>query len=78
MNKSDLKKSIEEKELQLSQLKPHIDKSATCSDVYNKVLIEKAIYKKELEEMEKNRFVQKIKNFFPHKKVLICDYFKSK
>ena len=34
--------SIREKELQLSKLKEHIDKSEVCSDLYNKILVEKA------------------------------------
>ena len=40
--------SIREKELQLAKLKVHIDKSEVCSDLYNKMLLEKAILKKQL------------------------------
>ena len=46
IKKKDLKKSIEEKEKQLAKLKLHVDKSETCSSIYNKVVLEKAIMKK--------------------------------
>ena len=36
--------SIQEKETQLSKLREHIDKSEVCSDLYNKMLIEKAVW----------------------------------
>lgn len=73
----DLKNSIREKELQLAKLKAHVDKSNICSDLYNKVVLEKAILNKELQDIEKNSFTEKIKSFIPHKKTLICDYFKK-
>ena len=50
--KRELIKSIREKEVQLSKLKAHVDKSSVCSDLYNKVVLEKAILKKELEDVE--------------------------
>lgn len=68
---------IKEKEIQLAKLKEHIDKSTICSDLYNKVVLEKAILKKELEDSKKNKIVENIKNFLPRKKTLICDYFKK-
>jgi len=75
--KQELIKSIREKELQLAKLKEHVDKSSVCSDLYNKVVLEKAILKKELENLGKNKFVEGVKNFLPRKKTLICDYFKK-
>lgn len=75
--KRELIKSIKEKEIQLEKLKEHIDKSSVCSDLYNKVVLEKAILKKELENLDKNSFLDGIKNLIPRKKVLICDYFKK-
>ncbi len=75
--KRELIKSIKEKEIQLAKLKEHIDKSSVCSDLYNKVVLEKAILKKELENLDKNSFLDGIKNLIPRKKVLICDYFKK-
>jgi hypothetical protein len=76
--KERLIKSIREKEIQLAKLKAHTEKSTVCSDLYNKVVLEKAILKKELQNLDKNKFLDGIKNLLPHKKELICDYFKVK
>ncbi len=75
--KKELIKTIKEKEVQLSKLKAHIDKSSVCSELYNKVVLEKAILKKELEKLEQNSFVKRVKSLIPRKKTLICDYFKN-
>lgn len=75
--KKELIQSIKEKEIQLAKLKEHVEKSSVCSDLYNKVVLEKAILKKELEDSQKNTFMQRIINLVPRKKTLICDYFKS-
>ena len=42
IKKKDLKKSIEEKEKQLAKLKLHVDKSETCSSIYNKAVLDKS------------------------------------
>ncbi len=76
--KKELIKSIREKELQLAKLRAHIDKSTVCSDLYNKVVLEKAILKKELEDSEKNSFMERVRNLVPRKKTLICDYFRGR
>lgn len=81
-NKSkNLKEAIKEKEVQLAKLKAHVDKSSICSDLYNKVVLEKAILNKELKDLEGERtftpLLDKLKKVMPHKKVLICDYFKG-
>lgn len=75
--KNKLIKSIREKEIQLAKLKEHMDKSSICSDLYNKVVLEKAILKKELEDMDRNRFLENVRNLLPRKKTLICDYFRK-
>lgn len=75
--KKELVLSIKEKELQLAKLKAHVDKSSVCADLYNKVVLEKAILKKELEDSQKNNLVEGFKNLLPRKKTLICDYFKK-
>ncbi len=75
--KRELIQSIREKEIQLAKLREHVDKSSVCSDLYNKVVLEKAILKKELEYSQKNTFMQRIINLVPRKKTLICDYFKQ-
>ena len=73
--KKEILMSIKEKELQLAKLKEHIDKSSVCADLYNKVILEKAILKKQLDELKKNKLAEKVVRLFPHKKTLICDYF---
>lgn len=78
MVKQELIKSIREKEIQLAKLREHIEKSSVCSDLYNKVVLEKAILKKELENLGKNKFFEGVKTLLPRKKTLICDYFKTK
>ena len=75
--KKELILSIKEKELQLAKLKPNVDKSSVCAELYNKVVLEKAILKKELEDSSKNSFIEGIKNLIPRRKTLICDYFKK-
>ena len=76
--KKQLIASIHEKELQLAKLKQHIDKSDVCSDLYNKVLIEKAILKKQLDDLKNNSIVNRIKHLMPRSgEKLICDYFKG-
>jgi len=73
----DLKEAIREKELQLAKLRLHVDKSTVCSDLYNKVVLQKAILNKELQEIGEDKFLCKIKRLMPRKKTLICDYFKG-
>lgn len=75
--KKEILLSIKEKELQLAKLKEHSNKSSICFDLYNKIILEKAILKKELQDSKKNIFVNNIKNLFPGKKTLICDYFRK-
>ena len=75
--KKELLQAIKEKEEQLSKLKAHIDKSVICSELYNKVVLEKAILKKEIDDIDRNSFANKVKYLFPRKKDRICDYFKT-
>lgn len=74
--KQKLISSIREKELQLAKLKEHIDKSVVCSDLYDKMLLEKAVLKKQLEDLQNNSLVNRIKHLLPRQEKLICDYFK--
>lgn len=76
--KKQLIASIHEKEIQLAKLEKHIEKSNICSDLYDKVLIEKAVLKKQLDDFKNNNVMNKIKKLFPRKgEKLICDYFKG-
>ena len=60
--KKELVLAIKEKERQLAKLKEHMDKSSVCAELYNKVVLEKAILKKELEDSQKNKFIEGVKN----------------
>ena len=73
--KQQLKKQICQKELQIKKLNLH-STSKVYDTVCNSLILEKAILKKQLEELCKNKFVEKIKRCFKHEK-LICDYFKN-
>lgn len=73
--KRKLIEQIAKKKIQLDKLAAHLDKSYICSQLYNKVLIEKAILKKQLDDLDKNKFAEKVLRLFPRKKTLICDYF---
>ncbi len=75
--KQNLICSIREKELQLSKLGEHIEKSSVCADLYNKILIEKAILKKELDDLQNKSIMNRIKHLLPRREKLICDYFKG-
>ena len=73
--KQQLKKKIQQKELQIKKLNSHSN-SDLCIQLYNTLILEKAILKKQLENLSKNKFIEKIKKSFKREK-LICDYFKN-
>ncbi len=75
MKKKHLQQHIEEKESQIQKFKLRLKSSDLCESLYNKAILEKAILKKELEELDKNKFVESIKKILPRKKERICDYF---
>ena len=73
--KKELINAIRKKEAQLEKLSEHVNQSCICAQLYNKVVIEKAILKKQLDDLEQNKFASRIVRLFPRKKTLICDYF---
>ena len=75
--KQQIKKQIQLKELQLKKLYLHQSSSDVCNQLYNTLIMEKAILKKELHELEKNPIIESIKQLVPKKEKLICDYFKG-
>jgi len=75
MNKNQIKKQILQKELQIKKLHLHQSSSDICAQLYNTLILEKAILKKELEELEKNPVTEKLKKLFSSKEKRICDYF---
>ena len=74
-NKDLLKKQIQQAELQIKKLDQQAYRTEVCEDLYNSLVLRKAIMKKELAELEKNPLVEKIKSILPRKEKLICDYF---
>lgn len=74
-DKQQLKKQIYQTELRIKKLDLHASDSEICSDLYNSLILQKAIMKKQLEELEKNPVVEKFKQLLPRKEKLICDYF---
>ena len=76
-NRQQLKKRIQQKELQIKKLHLHHTSSDVCEQLYNTLILEKAILKKELQDLDKNPIFEKIKRIIPKKEKLICDYFKN-
>ncbi len=74
MKKHQLKKQILQKELQIKKLQLHQATSDICNQLYNSLILEKAILKKELENLDKNPVLEKLKNTFRKREKLICDY----
>ncbi len=75
MNKNQIKKQIQQKEQQIKKLHLHQSSSEVCEQLYNTLILEKAVLKKELEELEKNPIAEKLKSLFASKEKRICDYF---
>lgn len=75
MKKKHLQQNIAEKESQIQKFKLRLKSSDLCESLYNKAILEKAVLKKELEDLDKNKFVESIKKLLPKKKERICDYF---
>ncbi len=62
-------------QMRLKNLKPHIENSANLSEIYNRVLIEKAVLRDDL-IVQKVSFLNKLfKRFFVKSEKRICDYF---
>ena len=70
-------KQIQQKELQIKKLHIHQSSSDVCNQLYNTLILEKAILKKELEELNKNVIFEAVKKAIPKREKLICDYFKG-
>ena len=74
-NKQQIKKRIQQIELQIKKISLHPTKTEVCEDLCNSLILQKAILKKELDDLSKNPIVEKIKKIIPKKEKLICDYF---
>ena len=72
-----IKQSILKLNTQISGFKDKLDDSEINNVKFNRLLISKAILKKELDDCSSS-FIQKFfKKFTPKTEKLICDYFKS-
>ena len=76
-NKQLLLKKIQQKELQIKKLHLHQSSSDVCNQLYNTLILEKAVLKKELQELSKNPIIEKAKKILPKREKCICDYFKN-
>ena len=74
-SKQRLEKQIKHIELQLTRLNNQSCKNEVCDDITNSLILQKAILKKDLQNLCKNKVIEKIKKIIPKKKKLICDYF---
>ena len=75
-NKQQLQKRIQQTELQLKKLNLNSTSSDVCEDLYNSLIIQKAVLKKQLKDLNKSPLLEGIKKIIPHEK-RICDYFKG-
>ena len=60
MNKNQLKKQIQLKELQIKKLHLHQTSSDICNQLYNTLILEKAIMKKKIRRVGKKSDSRKI------------------
>lgn len=77
MNKHQLKKQIVQKELQIKKLHLHQSSTDFCNQLYNTLILEKAVLKKELENLSKNSLIENIKRKLSPRKKFICDYWRK-
>lgn len=77
MNKNQIKKLIYQKELEIKNLHLHQASNQAFESLYNSLILEKAILKKELDKLEKNKLIICLEKILHKKEKLICDYFKS-
>lgn len=74
-NKQQIKKRIQQIELQIKKLNLHASSSEVCEDLYNSLILQKAVLKKQLDDLNKNPIIESIKKVIPRREKLICDYF---
>ena len=77
VKRNELKQQILQKELQIKNLHLHQASSDVYNSLYNTLILEKAVLKKELENLNKNKLIEGIKKTFCRREKLICDYFNN-
>ena len=70
-----IQKQVQQIELQLKKLSLQASGSEVCDDLINSLTLKKAVLKKDLQDMKKNPFIEKVKKILPRREKLICDYF---
>lgn len=81
-DKEQLKKRIAQTELRIKNLTRY-SSNEVCEDLYNSLILQKAVMKKQLEDLNKNPLIESVKKgvkkgvkkILPRKEKLICDYF---
>ena len=77
--KAELSYLIAKCKAKLRKLQPHLDVSEVTSFMYNKILVEKAVYQAELNAINPGFFkklMKAVRTLNPDSKQYICDYFK--
>ena len=74
-NKQLIEKKIRHIELQLKKLTQNPNTNEICEDLFNSLVLQKAILNKELKDLNKNPIIENIKKILPRREKLICDYF---
>ena len=75
--KEKLKIQIKQKELQLKKLHLSQNKNEVCEALINTLVLEKAILKKKLDNLNSNKIIEQIKRVTHMREKRICDYFKA-
>ncbi len=74
---SQIRQSILKYNTELMRLQPKLDSSEYVNEKYNKILLQKAILKKELDDLQKPLFKKIVHIFKSEKEKKISDYFAS-
>ena len=74
-SKQQLKKQIQQIELQTKRLEANSSGAEIEECLLNSLILQKAVLRQELKNLEKKPIIEILKKIIPHKKKLICDYF---
>ena len=77
--KEQLDNLIQSCQAKLKKLSAYLEDSDVSNTLYNKILIEKAVYKAELDSLQEGffkRLLKSTRSLNPTSRHLICDYFK--
>jgi len=74
-NSNELELHIGALSAQINSLRKNADKNEQSAEIYNKLIIKKAILMKQTQKDDTNSFFNRLKRKFLKKTKLICDYF---